>query len=229
MVLGLVDPGVGSDRKAVAIEVADGAAFLVGPDNGLLAPAVAMVGGATAAVVLDDPKFHLPSPGIEFTGRDVLAPVAAHLCLGVPLGELGTLIDPIQLLPGLLPVSDQHEDGSIQAEVLWIDRFGNAQLNVDPDQLDDDWPDVITISGGRVNRNAARVPNFMEIPPGGFGLLVDSYGLLTIAVDRGSAAAELSLAEGDEITLRPSDVAPSITSPVMLSPKPSDSRPDESP
>ncbi len=227
VVLGAVDPGVGGERKPVAIEVANGAAFLVGPDNGLLAPAVAMVGGATAAVVLDNAEYHLPSPGLGFAGRDVFAPVAAHLCRGVELSELGSPIDPIQLLPGLLSVSEQQEDGSIRAEVLWVDRYGNAQLNVDPDQLGEEWPDVVSITGGRVNRNAARVDTFSDIPTGGFGLLVDSYGLLAIAVDRSSAAEELSLAEGDEIVLVPSDAAPSLESPVTLSSKPSSERPVE--
>ena len=224
--LAVVDPGVGTDRKAVAIEVADGQAFLVGPDNGLLAPAVAMVGGATGAVILDNPEYQLPAMGQTFDGRDVFAPAAAHLCLGVPMAELGTPVDPIQLLPGLLPVSELQDDGSIRVEVLWVDRFGNAQLNLEPEYLAD-WPEVITVSGGRVNRNAARVDTFADIVGGGFGLLVDSYGLISLAVDRGSAAAELSLSEGDELTLWPSDAPMTVSSPVTLQAKPTSDRPDD--
>lgn len=216
--LAVVDPGVGTDRKPVAVEVADGGAFLVGPDNGLLAPAVAMVGGATGAVVLDNPEFHLPTTSRTFDGRDVFGPAAAHLCLGVPLAELGTPIDPIGLLPGLLPVSEVRDDGSITVEVLWIDRFGNAQLNLDPDVLRE-WPEVLMVEGGRVKRSAARVNTFADIPGGGFGLVVDSYGLIALAVDRGSAAAELSLNEGDELTLRPSEGVASVASPVTLTTK----------
>lgn len=228
--LAVVDPGVGTQRRAVAVEVADGAAFLVGPDNGLLAPAVAMVGGATGAVVLDNTEYHLESPGTTFDGRDVFGPAAAHLCLGVPLDELGSRIDPIQLLPGLLPVSEMQDDGSLSAEVLWIDRFGNAQLNVDPDQIDG-WTKSITIVGGRLPRNAERVTAFADIPTGGFGLLVDSYGLLTIAIDRGSAAEDLKLSEGDEITLLPADhaeaatVTRTVSSPVTLTKAPTTERP----
>jgi S-adenosylmethionine hydrolase len=224
--LAVVDPGVGTDRKGVVVEVADGGAFLVGPDNGLLAPAVALIGGATGAVVLDNPEYQLPEMGQTFDGRDVFAPAAAHLCLGVPMAELGTSIDPIQLLPGLLPVSEVRDDGSISCEVLWIDRFGNAQINLEPEYLDD-WPDAVSIEGGRVNRNAARVSTFGEIPAGGFGLLVDSYGLLSIAVDRGSAAAELGLTEGDELTLWPSDRPATVSSPVTLQAKPTADRPDD--
>jgi len=224
VVLAVVDPGVGTHRRPVAIEVADGEAYLVGPDNGLLAPAVAMVGGATAAVVLDNTDYHLerfdPSVPSTFDGRDVFAPVAARFCLGVPLTELGTVIDPALLLPGLLPVSEPDGDGGLKAEVLWIDRFGNAQLNVDPVDIAD-WPTTISVTGGRLPRNAVRVATFGDIGTGGVGLLVDSYGLLALAVDRGSAAAELQLAEGDELTLRPVEggTVAGQTSPVSLTAK----------
>ena len=224
--LAVVDPGVGTDRKAVVVEVADGGAFLVGPDNGLLAPAVAMIGGATGAVILDNPDYQLPTMGQTFDGRDVFGPAAAHLCLGVPMAELGTAVDPISLLPGLLPVSEVQDDGSIKVEILWIDRFGNAQLNLEPEFLDG-WPEVVTVSGGRINRNATRVNTFADIVGGGFGLLVDSYGLLALAVDRGSAAAELSLSEGDELTLWPSDSPATVSSPVTLQAKPTADRPDD--
>ena len=224
--LAVVDPGVGTNRKPVVIEVADGEAYLVGPDNGLLAPAVAMVGGATGAVVLDNPEYHLPAIGRTFDGRDVFGPAAAHLCLGVPMAELGTVIDPVQLLPGMLPVSEVQDDGTIKAEVLWVDRFGNAQLNLEPEYLAE-WPEVITVEGGRLNRNAARVDTFADIPSGGFGLLTDSYGLIALAVDRGSAAAELSLVEGDELTLSPSDRPLAVSSPVTLQSKPTVDRPED--
>jgi S-adenosyl-L-methionine hydrolase (adenosine-forming) len=204
VVLAVVDPGVGTERQPVMIEVADGAAYLIGPDNGLLAPAVSMVGGATGAFVLDKTGYHLPAPGPTFHGRDIFAPVAAHLCNGVAPTDLGTPIDPGRLLPGLLPVSQVDDDGSISAEVLWIDRYGNAQLNVDPEDLLD-WPDHVAVSGGRVERTAQRVTTYAHIPTGIIGLLVDSYGLLSLAVDRGSAAFELELEAGQGITLRPAE------------------------
>ena len=90
VVLAVVDPGVGGNRRAVAVEVGDGASVLVGPDNGLLAPAVAMVGGASRAVELTAEHYHLQSPGPTFAGRDLFAPVAAHLCLGTSFEDLGT-------------------------------------------------------------------------------------------------------------------------------------------
>ncbi|MDA3038642.1 MAG: SAM-dependent chlorinase/fluorinase [Actinomycetota bacterium] len=231
VVLAVVDPGVGTDRHPVAVEVADGAAYLVGPDNGLLAPAVAMVGGATGAFVLDNPDYHLPSPGPTFHGRDIFAPVAAHLCNGVPPAELGTPIDPVRLMPGLLPVSQREDDGSISAEVLWVDRYGNAQLNVDPADIEA-WPEAVTLSGGRTDRAALRVDTYARIPVGSVGLIIDSYGLLSVAVDRGSAAFELDLGAGQAITLRPAAMGqPSNGRPVAvaLGQKPSTERPEEGP
>ena len=202
VVLAVVDPGVGTDRKPVAVEVGDGQSYLVGPDNGLLAPAVAMVGGATAAFVLDIPQFHLEAPGLTFDGRDIFAPIAAHLCAGVDPAELGSPVDPVQLMPGVLPVSELDPDGSVRAEVLWIDTYGNVQLNVDPAQLEA-WPSTVRVSGGDETRIATRVNAFADVPQGGVGLVVDSYGLLAIVLDRSSAAVQLGIGEADQITLEP--------------------------
>ena len=204
VVLGVVDPGVATDRKPIAIEVGGGQSYLVGPDNGLFAPAVSLVGGATGAIVLDATDYHLPSPGPTFDGRDVFAPVAAHLCNGVPFHDLGTPIDPQKLLPGVMAVSEQDDEGAIKAEILWIDRFGNIQLNVDPADLAS-WPEHVSIEGGRTTLTAERVRAFAEIATGSIGMLTDSYGLLSLAVDRGSAAFELEVAEGDALTLRPTE------------------------
>lgn len=227
VVLAVVDPGVGTDRKPVAIEVGDGQSVLVGPDNGLLAPAVGMAGGATKAVVLDNPAYHLPSPGPTFAGRDLFGPVAAHLCAGVPLEALGTPIDPHALLPGILPVAGPGSHGSYTCEVLWIDRFGNAQLNVDPDDLAD-FGEAVRIRKGDDSRVAHRSRSFADIPPAGLGLLVDSYGLVAIAADRSSAADELGLHEGDALILEPApDGGRRTASPVQLSSKPSRERPPE--
>jgi S-adenosylmethionine hydrolase len=202
VVLAVVDPGVGTERRRVAIEVGDGQSYLIGPDNGLLAPAVALVGGATDAIVLDNDEYHLAAPSPTFDGRDVFGPVAAHLARGVPFQDLGTPIDSTRLMPGILPVSEEDDGGAIRAEVLWIDRFGNAQLNVDPEQLAD-WPATVSIAGGREERVGQRVPSFADVPTGAIGVLVDSYGLMALAIDQGSAAQELGLGPADEVTLTP--------------------------
>jgi hypothetical protein len=201
VVLAVVDPGVGTQRRPVAVEVGDGASVLVGPDNGLLAPAVALCGGATDAVVLDNTDYQLEAPGPTFAGRDIFAPAAAHLCNGVPLRELGTPLDPSLLMPGVLPIT-RKENGSLVAEVLWVDQYGNAQLNVDPEEVAA-FGEVIELSFHGTRRIAKRVTSFAEIGSGEVGLVVDSYGLLAVALDRQSAAAELGIGVSTEVVLRP--------------------------
>jgi S-adenosylmethionine hydrolase len=204
VVVAVVDPGVGSSRRAVAVEVGEGQSVLVGPDNGLLAPAVALVGGATRAVALTNRDYHLPPMGGPlFDGRDVFAPVAAHLCLGVPLEELGEEIDPAGLLPWVMPIA-REEDGSLVAEVLWVDRYGNAQLNVAPDELDAAGTHFELHFSGR-RHSARRARHFAEITPGAVGLVTDSYGLVALAADRASAAEDLGIGPGDEVRLTPLD------------------------
>lgn len=214
IVVAVVDPGVGSDRGAVAIEVADGAGVLVGPDNGLLAPAVAVTGGATRAVRLDNPAFRLAAPGATFAGRDVFAPAAAHLCNGVDLGELGPALDPAGLFPGLVPLP-RHEGDGLHAEVLWVDQFGNCQLNVGPDELAVlgvdpamsvggaavSGPAVVTavVDGERRPAHVAR--SFAELGPGTLGLVLDSQGMYALALNQRSAAADVGIAAGDAVLL----------------------------
>ena len=239
VVLAVVDPGVGTDRRPVAVEVGDGASVLVGPDNGLLAPAVALVGGTSRAVELANPDYRLdaqPELGRTFDGRDVFAPAAAHLCCGVPLSALGPAINPATLTPGMLPVS--HRDGDdLVAEVLWIDRFGNCQLNLDPGDLEELAPAgaPLQIAAGDDLRTAERVGAYAEVSAGRVGLITDSSGLVSLAVPRRSAADDLGLHEGAEVrlttaaTTERSAGAPSTATPVGLgrrtrSPTPQDQR-----
>lgn len=201
VVLAVVDPGVGTERRAIAVEVGDGASVLVGPDNGLLAPAVAMCGGADRAVELTDEAYHLPSPGPTFAGRDVFAPAAAHLCTGVDLAELGPAVEVASLFPGILPVT-REEGGGLVAEVLWVDRFGNAQLNVDPDEVAGFGDRVALRFNGEV-RTGVRAETYAAVKVGEIGLVVDSYGLLSVVVDRRAAATELGLVPGTEVIIEP--------------------------
>lgn len=200
VVLAVVDPGVGTGRRAVAVEVGDGEAVFVGPDNGLLASAVSMVGGATKAVSLTNAEYHLPAPGPTFAGRDVFAPAAAQLCLGLPIEELGDLVDPMTLMPGILPVP-REEDGVVHGEVLWVDHFGNAQLNLGPDDVTA-LGDRMRVRMGQHTRTGRLRRTYGEIGPGEVGLVVDSYGLLSIALHRMSAADELHLHPGAAVELQ---------------------------
>ena len=216
VVLAVVDPGVGTDRRAVAVEVGGGESVLVGPDNGLLAPAVAMVGGADRAVSLTDPVWHLPAPGSTFDGRDVFAPVAAHLATGVDLGEMGDPIQPAGLLPGVLPVAAIESDG-LHAEVLWVDRFGNLQLNVDPGELDAlEAGDRYRVRVAERVFPAQRVSAYDDVPTGGLGVLVDSWGMVSLVVARASAAADLGIGAGGAVVLGPAGDDPGVTTRVTL-------------
>ncbi|MEO7836851.1 MAG: SAM-dependent chlorinase/fluorinase [Acidimicrobiales bacterium] len=201
VVLAVVDPGVGTDRRAVAVEVGpEGEAVFVGPDNGLLAGAVAMTGGATRAVELTETDYHLPAPAATFAGRDVFAPVAGHLCNGADLADLGPPIDPITLRPGLLPLCRQ-EEGKLMSEVLWVDHFGNAQLNVDPEDIAG-MGDRISLRWGLDQVRTGRLAGaYGELGAGEVGLVIDSYGMVSVALDRRSAAEELRLRPGDAVTL----------------------------
>ena len=226
VVLAVVDPGVATTRRAVAIEVAGGAGVLVGPDNGLLAPAAAMAGGADRAVELSNPAYRLEAAGATFAGRDIFAPAAAHLCNGVDLTELGPEIDPVLLLPGTVPLPREEGDALV-AEVLWVDRFGNAQLNIGPDELLPHWGDHLqlrvaspTSPDGPILRRAVRATSFAELPAGTVGLVLDSYGMLAVALDQRSAADELGLAAGDQVTIVALDDPPAPETPVSLGRRP---------
>lgn len=197
VVLAVVDPGVGTARRAIAVEA--GPMTFVGPDNGLLAPAVAMLGGARRAVELTNDEYHLSAPGTTFAGRDIFAPVAAQLANGVPLADVGAEIDPAGLVPGVIPLT-RTDAGVIHAEVLWVDRFGNAQLNVDPDELGPSSSAVSLEFGGNI-RTAHRAQTYASIGTGSIGLVVDSYGMVSVCLDRRSAADELGLGAGVAVSL----------------------------
>ena len=216
VVLAVVDPGVGSERRAVAVEVGGGQSYLVGPDNGLLASAVAMSGGASAAVELTNPEFQLPAPGATFAGRDVFAPAAAHLCLGVPLDAFGPAINPLALLPGLMPIMREEDGGLLIAEVLWVDHYGNCQLNVDPDDVAHLGP-RIQMRWGEDVRTAERATTYEALADGQIGLVLDSYGMLSVCMGKRPASAELAMPLGTEVTLcAPTDEDSPLGTPVRL-------------
>jgi S-adenosylmethionine hydrolase len=202
VIMAIVDPGVGSTRRAIAVEVAQGRGVFLGPDNGLLGPAVALAGGAERSFELTNAALHLHSNGATFAGRDVFAPVAAFLANGGTLEEVGREIDVASLMPGLIPIPTEenhptHGEG-LHCEVAWVDVFGNCQLNIGPDDVAH-MGDVLRVVIGDDVRSARLVTHFAEIDGGAIGAVVDSYGMIALAIDRGSAAEALRLQEGDEV------------------------------
>ena len=195
--LAVVDPGVGTERRGIAAATPWGC--FVGPDNGLLAPAVAMVGGAERIVSLESPDFRLPRDGATFDGRDVFAPAAAALASAqAELGDLGPEVPLDAVTPLLFPLAEV-EGSTVRGEAWWIDGFGNVQTNVSPDELaalglapGDDVE--VTIAG--VGRSLPWRAAYGDVEPGHGLVYVDSYGLVAIGVREGRADADFGLASG---------------------------------
>ena len=136
----------------------------------------------------------------------MLAPAAAALATGTPLTDLGPIVDPAGLVPGLIGLPHVTDEGAIEAEVWWIDRFGNAQLNVGPEELTGQGVapgGVVEVRAGERSKSARWVRTYADASPSELVLLVDSYGLLALALDRRSAAAEYGLRPGGSVTLVP--------------------------
>src|SRR5207253_8338388 len=200
--LAVVDPGVGSARRALARRDGEGRVH-VGPDNGLLIPATEKLGGIKEAHELTNPNYALESVSRTFHGRDLFAPAAAHLALGVPLAELGPPIDPDALARLDLP---QPEVGAtrIHSTVLSIDRFGNVQLNLDRGHLDE----ASVVPGTRVELQigperyyAVAARTFADARPGDIILYEDAYRNISIAISGGNAAAMFGIKEGQDVRI----------------------------
>jgi S-adenosylmethionine hydrolase len=201
--LAVVDPGVGSARRPLALRDAEGR-YYVGPDNGLLLPAADRFGGVAAAHELANPQYALESVSRTFHGRDLFSPAAAHLANGVDLDDLGPPVDPDALVRLDVPEPEIGQ-ARIRAVVLGIDRFGNIALNLHRDQLDAAGivPGMrveIAARGNRYYAVAART--FADATPGELILYEDSYRNVAVAVTRGSAAALLGVEEGSELLLQ---------------------------
>ena len=202
VVLAVVDPGVGTERRALAAETAVG--FFVGPDNGLLSPAVAIVGGATRIVSLESEEARIPSSGATFAGRDIFGPAAALLAAGeASLGDLGPEVDPGTVSPLLLPLPDVA-NGNVSGEAWWIDRFGNVQTNISPDDLAGAGVRPGTTVTVKIGPRLLQLPwvvAYGDVSEGEALVHVDSSGLIAIAVRNGTAAEELGLTEGTTVSI----------------------------
>lgn len=201
----VVDPGVGSPRRPVALQGRDSRVY-VGPDNGLLTLAADRLGPIESAVELTNPKYLLQPVSPTFHGRDVFAPVAAHIASGVELEALGPALDPDDLVRLDVP-TPLVDRGLIQATVVGVDRFGNVRLNVAGRSLAQAGIEAgqvvdVEVAGRRFQARAART--FADVPPGEFILFEDSSGSLALAINRGSAVRLLTAVLGQEVTLRSS-------------------------
>jgi S-adenosylmethionine hydrolase len=207
--IAVVDPGVGTERLPIAVRTARGD-VLVGPDNGLLSLAAARLGGAVEARAITDPAWHLPAVTSSFHGRDIFAPVAAHLARGVPFESFGppvALGDLVELhVPGA-----RATRGELATAVVYVDGFGNVKLAGGPAELHDalgdlvdgtvltvDFPDV---DGTPRTESIPWQDTFGRVPVGALLLYEDSLGRLCIAENQGSAGRRLGLTDDRPVSI----------------------------
>jgi S-adenosyl-L-methionine hydrolase (adenosine-forming) len=194
----VVDPGVGTERAALAISA--GEQTFVGPDNGVLIPAARRL-GINGVYCLTEPAYWRHPVSATFHGRDVFAPTAAHLAAGTPIRGVGV---PAEVYVELALPQGGVEGRDLRGEVLWIDAFGNMITSI-PGSLLSALPVaahvMVEAAGRTLLARAART--FGDAPPGRGVVLVGSDGLLEIAVNRGSAAARVAATVGTALRIRP--------------------------
>ena len=200
--LAVVDPDVGSDRKAIVLGGGD--RTYVGPDNGLLVVAAEKLGGIDIAFEIANPDLMLHPVSQTFHGRDVFAPVSAHLAAGVPPEDVGPAVDPAALVRLDLPAP---ELGSTRARVtvLYVDRYGNVQVNATTEDLQRAGMEPgsqVEISVGFEQYFATVATTFADVRRGDILVYEDSYGNVAVAINGGDAADMLSARPGEELRIR---------------------------
>jgi S-adenosylmethionine hydrolase len=199
----IVDPGVGSARRAVALRSGDGRLY-VGPDNGLLVPAADTLGGLEAAWELRESRYWLEPVSRTFHGRDIFSPVAARLATGLAPDELGPRLDTDALVRLDMPAPEISAD-AIVAHVLAVNRFGNVQLNLataDVEQAGIVPGTPIELEIGLERYYAIAARTFADVTRGDLVLYEDSYWNVALAINEGSAAAVVGAQPGDAVTIR---------------------------
>ena len=198
----VVDPGVGTQRRGVAVRTGRGD-VLVGPDNGLLPAAADGLGGVVEARELREPRLRLPSVSKTFHARDVFCPAAAHLCVDAEFADVGPIIDRGALTPAWVPRVAVRQ-GSVVCAVTNVDRFGNVRLAASPAHLAEAGiegnPIWVVAAGGEIA--AMQASTFGEIEPGRLGIVEDSFGWLSLCLNGGSAAEKLRIAFASVVELR---------------------------
>jgi S-adenosyl-L-methionine hydrolase (adenosine-forming) len=201
----VIDPGVGTERRPIAIRVGRGD-VLIGPDNGLLVPAGQRLGGIGEVRELANPAYRLPIVTATFHGRDIFSPAAAHLALGAAFDTLGPVVERASLVPSPLPPA-RPVDGGLATEVVYVDTFGNLKLSALVADVRATIGDPVgrrfelRIDDGR-SLDLPWARTFGELGAGDGLLYEDAYGRACIAVNRGHAADALELRDGTAIELR---------------------------
>ncbi|MEW2358194.1 SAM-dependent chlorinase/fluorinase [Spirillospora sp. NPDC029432] len=197
----VVDPGVGTPRRPVAVRTGRGDT-LVGPDNGLLVPAAERLGGLERAHVLANPAYRLPEISASFHGRDIFSPAAAHLATGTDIADLGPRAG--DLVRPDIP-APEIEDGGLRTTVLYTDRFGSLILSATPADLERALGPVAPGTPLAATETVPFASTYGDVPTGTPLIWEDSSGQLGLAVNQGSAADRYGLAAGAVLTLRRAD------------------------
>ena len=198
--LAVVDPGVGTRRRALALRTRTGA-LLVGPDNGLLVPAAESLGGIAGAVALSNPDYQVHPVSNTFHGRDVFSPAAAHLAAGTPLTELGPPVDPTSLARLDEIEAPESPGGVMEAGIISIDRFGNARLSLLQENAGLNYGDTLKVDAGDGQMSVRYVETFGSSKTGELVLVPDSHWRLSLAINRGNASQALALRIGGRVRL----------------------------
>jgi S-adenosyl-L-methionine hydrolase (adenosine-forming) len=201
--LAVVDPGVGTARRAIALKTTEEDRILVGPDNGLLSLAAQRFGGIAEVVDVTRSPHRLEPVSATFHGRDLFAPIAAALAAGAVLAEAGDPIDADEIVRTDMPLAFLDVDaGVLLAHAVAFDRFGNVTLDVEHAELTE--AGLRLGLGVDVNgRHGVYATTFADVAPGELLLYEDAYRTLSLAINRGSARDVLGLARDDELRIRP--------------------------
>jgi S-adenosyl-L-methionine hydrolase (adenosine-forming) len=199
--LAIVDPGVGTERRALALSARDGA-LLVGPDNGLLIPAADSLGGIKSAVSLTNADFHLRPVSNTFHGRDIFSPAAARLAMRLNPARLGEVVDPASLARIALPGIEREGANTLVASIISVDRYGNARLSATTEETGFRFGALLKVEAGERGEMLVRyVETFGHSKVGDLVLVPDSHQRLGLSVNKGHATRALALKMGDRVRL----------------------------
>jgi len=199
--LAVVDPGVGTERRALALSTTGGA-LLVGPDNGLLIPAAESLGGIECAVSLTNPDYHLRPVSNTFHGRDVFSPATAYLATGLAPSKLGEIVDPASLARLKLPGIEREGPNTFSVAIIGVDRYGNARLSATAEEAGLRFGALLKVEAAENGEMPVRyVETFGHSKVGDLVLVPDSHRRLSLSVNKGHAFRALGLKTNGRIRL----------------------------
>ena len=199
--LAIVDPGVGTERRALAIRTTGGV-LLVGPDNGLLIPAAESLGGIESAVSLTNADYHLRPVSNTFHGRDVFSPATAYLATGLAPSKLGEIVDPASLARVKLPAIEREGPDTFTVAIIGVDRYGNARLSATAEEANIRFGALLRVEAAESGDMPVRyVETFGHSKVGDLVLVPDSHRRLSLSVNKGHAFRALGLKAGRRLRL----------------------------